>query len=110
MQKSTSTILRQGTVKLIDHLRPLFNEPLFEEQAPVTLLPVEPLFQRQLFLQMAVADHREVFIQLMPATPDGYPVNIRGRLQPLPQDRYLLTTNDNRDYFFTINQLRYIAG
>ena len=109
MQKLNPSFINHGTAKLFTHLKPLFEEPFFEQQPPVTLLPVEPLFQRQLFLKMAIDQQREVFVQLMPATAAGYPINVRGTIKAFDEQRYLLT-HQNQTYFFTIQQLRYIAG
>ncbi len=110
MQKSTLNRFNQGTTRLISQLKPLLTEPFFEEEvAPVTLLPVEPLFQRKLFLKMAVEDQREVFLQLMPATSAGSPINVRGHLKQLADGRYLLTAG-KKSYFFALKQVRYIAG
>lgn len=58
---------------------------------------------------MAIDQQREVFVQLMPATAAGYPINVCGTIKAFDEQRYLLT-HQNQTYFFTIQQLRYIAG
>lgn len=109
MQNISRSFLHERTANMISHLKPIFSEPFFEDKPPVTLLPIEPLFQRKLFLKKAIASQREVFLQLMPATDGGQPVNVRGIIRKLDGQRYLLSKK-NKTYFFTINQLRYIAG
>ncbi|HJA73632.1 MAG TPA: hypothetical protein H9783_05245 [Candidatus Limosilactobacillus faecipullorum] len=109
MQNVSRSSLRERTLNMISHLKPIFSEPFFADQPPVTLLPIEPLFQRKLFLKKAIESQREVFLQLMPTTDGGQPINVRGVVRKLDDQRYLLA-KENKTYFFKINQLRYIAG
>lgn len=44
----------------------------------------------------------------MPKTAAGQPVEVRGYLKSLGQDRYLVQSK-NLSYFFDFDQLRYIA-
>ncbi|WP_143444749.1 hypothetical protein [Limosilactobacillus mucosae] len=61
-----------------------------------------------MFIQKALADQLLVYLQLMPKTAAGQPVEVRGYLKSLGQDRYLVQSK-NLSYFFDFDQLRYIA-
>lgn len=86
-----------------------FFDPAPQNFNKVRLLPVEPLFQRRLFLKKAISCKRPVFLQLDPLTDEGQTVNVRGVVHRMDRDRFLVT-NRNLTYVFYIDQLRYIAG
>ena len=75
----------------------------------IKILPVEPLFQRKLFLQKSLDNDLNIFVQLNPVSSDGRIVNIRGKLRKIGYHRYLLT-NGKVNYIFTLDQLRYITA
>ena len=82
-------------------------EPIEFAHIPDLLNP-QPAFQRKMFIQKALSDHLLVYLQLMPKTAAGQPVEVRGYLKSLGQDRYLVQSK-NLSYFFDFDQLRYIA-
>ena len=106
MQNQRQSIINRSTKIISQSLHHLF-EPI--EFAPIPdLLNPQPAFQRKMFIQKALSDHLLVYLQLMPKTAAGQPVEVRGYLKSLGQDRYLVQSK-NLSYFFDFDQLRYIA-
>lgn len=100
------TILTRGT-NLLAHL---FSAPTGPLARPVPqTLPVQPAFQRRRFLDQAITEGRSVFTQLAPRTTAGAITNVTGRLSQLADGHYLIRSG-SVTYFFSFNQLRYIAG
>ena len=87
----------------------LFDTPSNNQTMVPRILPIQPLFQRRQFLNRAIKERREVFVQLMPVHTDGQIINVRGPLSQLHAGQYVIQTG-NLSYFFKLAQLRYIAG
>lgn len=107
MQRPKSSTILSRSSHLLAHLFDSGLTPV--EPAQPTQLPIQPTFQRQRFLQQAIAEARPVFTQLMPATTAGHLTNVTGTIKPLAAGRYVIQT-DTITYWFAFNQLRYIAG
>ena len=109
MQQVTQPTLLQRAPQIltrtIHHL--LTEDPVFVPR--VKLLTPQPASQRQLFLDRAVQEHWSVFFQLMPKTAAGYPVNTYGRVKPLDDHRYLISSRQTT-YVVDFDQIRYIAN
>lgn len=106
MQNQRQSIINRSTKIISQGLHHLF-EPI--EFAPIPdLLNPQPDFQRKLFIKKALADRLLVYVQLMPKTAAGQPVEARGYLKSFGQNRYLIQSK-NLSYFFDFDQLRYIA-
>ena len=106
MQNQRQSIINRSTKIISQSLHHLF-EPI--EFAPIPdLWNPQPAFQRKMVIQKALADQLLVYLQLMPKTAAGQPVEVRGYLKSLGQDRYLVQSK-NLSYFFDFDQLRYIA-
>lgn len=108
MESRSTSLLNRGSSLLANYLKDFFD-PADVSSPEIKLLPKEPLFQRQLFIQKAVQTGQSVFLQIDPVNADGYTVNIHARLKALGNDRYLAVKH-NVSYFFNIKQLRYIAA
>lgn len=106
MQNQRQSIINRSTKIISQSLHHLF-EPIEFASIPDLLNP-QPAFQRKMFIQKALSDHLLVYLQLMPKTAAGQPVEVRGYLKSLGQDRYLVQSK-NLSYFFDFDQLRYIA-
>ena len=87
----------------------LFDTPSNNQTMVPRILPIQPLFQRRQFLNRAIKERREVFVQLTPVHTDGQIINVRGPLSQLHAGQYVIQTG-NLSYFFKLAQLRYIAG
>lgn len=111
MKNPSTNLFSRGSLALNKYLHNFFDEqPLQSHHTPLKkVLPVQPVAQRKLFLQLAVNDHRNIFMQLNPLTPAGQIINCRGLLSKLPNGRFLLK-NNNVSYIFSFDQVRYIAG
>lgn len=111
MKNPSTKFINRGSVALNRYFHHLFDDEITSNNGqPVPqVLPVQPVAQRKLFTKLAVEDHRSIFIQLNPLTPEGQITNCRGQLYPLPNKRFLLR-NQNVSYIFTLKQVRYIAG
>ncbi|WP_251546264.1 hypothetical protein [Limosilactobacillus caecicola] len=112
MSNTTEKIVARGSLALNRYFHAFFADDMAESthQAPVDrVLPVQPVKQRKLFTQLAIQDHRNIFMQLNPLTSAGQIINCRGILRSLPNGCFLLQ-NDKVSYIFTLNQIRYIAG
>lgn len=106
MQNQRQSIINRSTKIISQSLHHLFEQIEF---APIPdLLNPQPAFQRKMFIQKALSDQLLVYLQLMPKTAAGQPVEVRGYLKSLGQDRYLVQSK-NLSYFFDFDQLRYIA-
>ena len=108
MQMSAQSIFSRHSNILSNYFRDFFD-PAPENKNQVKLLPIEPSFQRHLFLKKAIQSQRTVFLQLDPLTNHGHTINVRGVVHSLPQGRFLVTAG-NLTYIFRFHQLRYIAG
>ncbi len=108
MQMSAQSILSRSN-NVLSHYFQDFFDPEPQDTKEIRLLPVEPLFQRRLFLKKAIASQRPVFLQLDPLTNAGHTVNVRGVIRPMNHGRFLITAH-NLTYVFHLHQLRYIAG
>lgn len=108
MQMSAQSLLSRSN-HVLSHYFQDFFDPAPQDTKEVRLLPVEPLFQRRLFLKKAIESKRPVFLQLDPLTHAGHTVNVRGVIHPLSHERFLVTAH-NLTYVFHLHQLRYIAG
>lgn len=110
MQQLKAHSLLKDTPRLINQvIDQLFDTtPTNIKHKDVTLLTAQPAKQRQHFLQQAIKYHYEVTLQVMPASKEGYPENIRGQVTALSKQKYLLT-NQDINYILNFNQIRYIA-
>lgn len=108
MQSLSDSFLIRGSALLADYFKDFFDHSE-DKQAEVKLLPKEPFFQRQLFVNKAIASGQTVFLQLDPVSADGYTINIQAQLKELGQGRFL-AINKNVNYVFRLSQLRYIAA
>lgn len=111
MKNPNTNLINRGSVALNRYFHHLFDDEAtsYNDQPVPKILPVQPVAQRKLFTKLAVEDHRSIFIQLNPLTPEGRITNCRGQLYPLSNKRFLLR-NQNVSYIFTLKQVRYIAG
>lgn len=110
MQQLNAHSLLKETPRLINQvIDQLFDTtPVTAKHEDVTLLTPQPVDQRRSFLHQAIKHHYKVVLQVVPAGSEGYPENIRGRVQALGKQRYLLTNRDVT-YLLNFNQIRYIA-
>lgn len=108
MQMSAQSIFSHHSNVLSNYLQDFFD-PAPQKDTDVKLLPIEPSFQRHLFLKKSIDSQRAVFLQLDPLTDHGHTVNVRGVVHPLSDGRFLVTAG-NLTYIFRFQQLRYIAG
>lgn len=111
MKNPRTDLFSRSSVALQKKLHQFFDDPVsLISSTPVPhVLPVQPLRQRQLFIKIAIHEHRNIFMQLSPLTNAGHIINCRGYVQNLPNGRFLLT-NHNLSYLFFLQQVRYIAG
>lgn len=107
MQMSAQSLFSRNN-RLANYFQDFFD-PAPQTDDEVQLLPVEPLFQRRLFLKKAIEAKRPVFLQLDPVTDEGHTINIRGLVHPIDHGRFCVTFR-NLTYIFRLDQLRYIAG
>ena len=96
MQNQRQSIINRSTKIISQSLHHLFE--------PIEFAPIPDLLNPQ----KALSDQLLVYLQLMPKTAAGQPVEVRGYLKSLGQDRYLVQSK-NLSYFFDFDQLRYIA-
>ena len=111
MNDSNINLLNRSSLAFSKYLHIIFNdEPLAHPHSKVKkVLPYQPVAQRKLFTRLAMADHREIFIQLNPLTTNGSIINCRGRLSKLSNGLFKLK-HHNISYIFSLQQIRYIAG
>lgn len=111
MKNLNSNLLNRSSLALNKYFHTIFNdEPIAHQHSSVEkVLPYQPIAQRKLFAKLAIADHREIFMQLNPLTTAGNIINCRGRLSKLSNGLYRLK-NHNVLYVFSLQQIRYIAG
>lgn len=111
LKNINSNLLNRSSLALNKYFHTIFNdEPLSDKQAQVKkVLPYQPIAQRKLFTKLAIADHREIFMQLNPLTTAGNIINCRGQLSKLSNGLFRLK-NHNVLYIFSLQQIRYIAG
>lgn len=102
------TIFRDAPQKISGRLRKLFEQAPQVPLEPV-LLHQQPVEQRQLFIQRAIDDGRQVFAQLLPVNGDGYRVNIHATVKKLANDLFLFQTH-NLSYVVRFTQINYIAS
>lgn len=108
MQMSAQSLLSRSN-NVLSHYFQDFFDPEPQVTNNIQLLPIEPLFQRRLFLKKAIESKHSVFLQLDPLTEQGHTINVRGIIHPINHGRYLVTAR-NLTYIFRLHQLRYIAG
>lgn len=111
LKNINSNLLNRSSLALNKYFHTIFNdEPLSDKQAQVKkVLPYQPIAQRKLFTKLAIADHREIFMQLNQLTTAGNIINCRGQLSKLSNGLFRLK-NHNVLYIFSLQQIRYIAG
>ncbi|MCD7084320.1 hypothetical protein [Limosilactobacillus fastidiosus] len=100
--KSTSTFLNNKLQQLLDN-----DFSVQKEQ--IKLLTPQPIKQRLSFLERTINSRIKVLVQLMPVNNTGYPVNVRGTVKRMRDERYLIQSH-NVSYVVDINQIRYIAN
>lgn len=108
MEARNNSLLTRGSYLLANYLKNFFDSD-DTPNSVIKLLPKEPLFQRQLFIDKAIESGQEVFLQIDPVNADGYTINVHARIKSLGNNRYL-ASNHNVSYFFNLSQLRYIAA
>ena len=100
--KSTSTFLNNKLHQLLDN-----DFSVSKEQ--IKLLTPQPIKQRLSFLERTINSGIKVLVQLIPINNAGYPVNVRGTVKKIGDERYLIQSH-NVSYIVGINQIRYIAN
>lgn len=102
------TIFRDAPQKISGRLRKLFDQA---PQAPLepALLTQQPVQQRQMFIQRAIDDGRQVFAQLLPVNGDGHRVDVHATVKKIANDRFLFQ-NHNLSYVVRFTQINYIAS
>lgn len=109
MQNESRSLFKLTPQIISNKFHQLFEESATQVKEPGLMNP-QPSNQRWLFLNHAIKDRIKVFFQLMPATNDGYPVNITGHVSQLANSKRFLITDQNVSYVVNFDQIRYIAN
>ncbi|WP_295728266.1 hypothetical protein [uncultured Limosilactobacillus sp.] len=111
MNNPSHSLISRGSLAFNRYFHNFFSNPMPTNGSDTVkqVLPVQPITQRKLFTDLAVNDHRSIFVQFNPLTSEGQITNCRGKLYALSNKRFLLRSV-NVSYIFSLSQIRYIAG